>query len=196
MPRFIFALCLLGMVVRPALAEEVPRAIRIAEHAARVYEMDLLKVQIDSLQAGRDDAADDLSPEDRIWFKGEIFRLRSRLEKLQVEEFRARTAGTPRCGLFETRPPRDLRALSPMLSGSILRIRKNFVEISIGSDDGLEVGHLLDVHREGERGRIVIRRTDPYVAVGEIIPESAKLPIRQGDFVTPHWESQRDMNSY
>ena len=96
--------------------------------------------------------------------------------------------------VVDNREPMDeenLAPLPPMLNGLILDKRKNFVEISLGSDDGLRSGHTLDVIREGVRGRIIVRRTDPDRAIGEIIPEFQKLPIGKGDRVTPHRDSQR-----
>ena len=62
---------------------------------------------------------------------------------------------------------------------------KDLVEISIGADDGLKVGHALDVYRGNQYlGRIVIKKTSPDRAVGQIIKELQRGQIKRGDRVT------------
>lgn len=59
------------------------------------------------------------------------------------------------------------------------------VEISLGSDDGLRVGHELVVFRNNSYlARIIIRKVDTNFAVAEVIKEFAKGAIRKGDNVT------------
>lgn len=70
------------------------------------------------------------------------------------------------------------------VDGVVLVVRKDLVEISIGSDDGLRKGHRLDVYRESTYlGRVAVRRTAPDRAVAEIIPAFHKGQIRKGDVV-------------
>jgi len=62
------------------------------------------------------------------------------------------------------------------------------VEISIGSDDGIREGHELEVYRASNNttaylGRIVIRKTRPERAVGEILKDYIKGPIQANDRV-------------
>ena len=78
----------------------------------------------------------------------------------------------------------DIDGIPPKLDGLVLDVRKNFMEISLGSDDGLKVGHKLEVFQDRTyKGRIVVRRTDPDRAVAEIIPELRKGEIQKGDKV-------------
>ena len=78
----------------------------------------------------------------------------------------------------------DVDGIPPALDGLVLDVRKNFMEISLGSDDGLKVGHQLEVFKDRTyKGRIIVRRTDPDRAVAEIIPELRKGEIQKGDFV-------------
>ena len=78
----------------------------------------------------------------------------------------------------------DVDGIPPPLDGLVLDVRKNFMEISLGSDDGLKVGHQLEVFKDRTyKGRIVVRRTDPDRAVAEIIPELRKGEIQKGDKV-------------
>lgn len=74
----------------------------------------------------------------------------------------------------------------PKITGQVLAVnRGDLVEISIGGDDGIKENHELDVYRNNEYvGRIVIRRTMPDKAVGQIIPKYMKDRVRQGDNVT------------
>ncbi len=64
------------------------------------------------------------------------------------------------------------------------------VAINLGSDDGLEPGHQLDVYRLGRNGeaskyvgRITIVRTDRDHAYGRIVPGITRERIRRGDRV-------------
>jgi len=78
----------------------------------------------------------------------------------------------------------DVDGIPPKLDGLVLDVRKNFMEISLGSDDGLKVGHELDVFKDRTyKGRVVVRRTSPDRAVAEIIPDLRKGEIQKGDRV-------------
>lgn len=60
----------------------------------------------------------------------------------------------------------------------------DLIEISIGADDGLREGHMLEVFRRNSYlGRIVIQRTEPDKAVGKILREYRKGIIKKGDRV-------------
>lgn len=70
--------------------------------------------------------------------------------------------------------------------GTVLVVNRplDLVEVSIGFDDGLRDGHLLDVTREGRYlGRLRIRRTEPNRAVAEILRDYHQGPIQEGDRV-------------
>lgn len=114
--------------------------------------------------------------------KKEVERLRLENIKLvrQVAEFRHTAPVEPKTP--ELPPP-------PVADGIVLAVSpQGLVEISIGSDDGIQVGHELEVIREAQGqakylGRIVIRRTRPERAVGEILKDRAKGPIQANDRV-------------
>jgi hypothetical protein len=76
--------------------------------------------------------------------------------------------------------------IPPKVEGVVLEVSgKDLIEISIGADDGLKVGHSLDVYRNNTYlGRLVIRRTDPDRAVGQMIKELQRGQIKRGDRVT------------
>jgi hypothetical protein len=86
----------------------------------------------------------------------------------------------------------------PPVEGLVQDIRKDeanrtkFVHISIGSDDGLRVGHMLDVYRPAERnngrakylGRIRVWSVTPDNAVGIVVEAAKNGIIEVGDNVT------------
>jgi len=76
--------------------------------------------------------------------------------------------------------------IPPKVEGVVIDVNdKDLLEISIGADDGLKVGHSLDVyHGNTYLGRIVIRKTSPDRAVGQIQKEMQRGQIKRGDRVT------------
>jgi hypothetical protein len=85
-------------------------------------------------------------------------------------------------------PNDSLDAIAPHVRGIVNATRRvsgnQFIEISIGADDGLKPGHTLEVFR-GERylGRAEIMRTEPDRAVARIIRRFQKGQIQEGDNV-------------
>jgi hypothetical protein len=74
----------------------------------------------------------------------------------------------------------------PDRNGTVLVVNRplGLVEVSIGFDDGLRDGHLLDVTRGGRYlSRLRIRRTEPNRAVAEILQDYHQGPIQEGDRV-------------
>ncbi|MFT5525723.1 MAG: hypothetical protein ACI9G1_004399 [Pirellulaceae bacterium] len=74
--------------------------------------------------------------------------------------------------------PADLRGRITAVSD------KRLVEVSIGSDDGVKVGHELHVFRNKTYlGRVVIRKTKADRSVGEILVKMQKGTIKVDDYV-------------
>jgi len=74
----------------------------------------------------------------------------------------------------------------PNRNGEILVVDRSnkLVELSIGYDEGLRKGHLLEVSRGKQYlGRLEVRRTDPDRAVAAILPDYTLGTIREGDRV-------------
>ncbi|WP_202617454.1 hypothetical protein [Roseimaritima sediminicola] len=74
----------------------------------------------------------------------------------------------------------------PERNGTVLVIDRpnRLVELSIGYDEGLRKGHLLEVTRGKQYlGRVQVRRTEPDRAVAEILPDYSLGTIREGDRV-------------
>jgi ribosomal protein S15P/S13E len=79
----------------------------------------------------------------------------------------------------------DVDNIPPKVDGVVVNVgEKDLIEISIGDDDGIKKGHKLDVYRDNAYlGKVIIVKTSPDRAVGEIIPEYKKGIIRKGDRV-------------
>jgi TolA-binding protein len=79
---------------------------------------------------------------------------------------------------------------APSVEGMVLAVgEKGLIEISIGSDDGIEEGARLDAYRLGEDsgvylGKVEVVETNADKAVCKILPEFQKDAIRRGDRVT------------
>lgn len=74
----------------------------------------------------------------------------------------------------------------PARNGDVLVVDRprKLVEVSIGYDDGIREGHLLDVTRDGRYvTRLRVRNTDPDRAVAEIMQDYSEGIIREGDRV-------------
>jgi hypothetical protein len=82
----------------------------------------------------------------------------------------------------------------PIVDGLVFNARKNeksgveYVEITIGSDDGLDKGHDLYVYRESGRGKylgkIRIIFVAPDRAVGQLVERAKNSKIMKGDNVS------------
>jgi len=75
--------------------------------------------------------------------------------------------------------------IPPRVDGIVTQVGETkLVEISLGADDGLRVGHTLEVSRANSYlGRIKVKSLEPDRAVCEILPEYRKGIIKRGDRV-------------
>jgi hypothetical protein len=74
----------------------------------------------------------------------------------------------------------------PERNGNILVIDRprHLVEVSIGYDEGLRKGHLLEVTRRGRYvGKLKVRNTEPDRAVAEIMKDYSEGILQEGDRV-------------
>ena len=73
----------------------------------------------------------------------------------------------------------------PNIEGQVLAVASGTIEISLWSDDGLQVDHVLEVYRQGEYvGRAVVTSVRPDRAVARIVKEYARGIVQRGDRVT------------
>ena len=73
----------------------------------------------------------------------------------------------------------------PTLDGAVTAVAANAIELSLGADDGLQVGHEVEVYRSGEYiGRARVRIVKPDRAVAELVKEFTRGIVQRGDRVT------------
>jgi hypothetical protein len=73
----------------------------------------------------------------------------------------------------------------PTLDGDVLAVAQDSIQVSLGSDDGLQIGHTLEVYRSGEYvGRAVVRTVKPDSAVAVLVKEFSRGIVQRGDKVT------------
>lgn len=116
----------------------------------------------------------------------QYIRLQGEKETLE-EQWRAladaNTAAREKLDIIGITPETKLDG-PPAVNGLVSVVSNNLVEVTIGKDDGIRVGHTLDVYRGGQYiGRIKITRSEDDKAVGEVLSQYSKGFIRQGDRV-------------
>ncbi|MFM1902538.1 MAG: hypothetical protein RLZZ440_438 [Planctomycetota bacterium] len=73
----------------------------------------------------------------------------------------------------------------PTIDGQVVAVAAGTIEVSLGSDDGLQVDHVLEVYRAGEYvGRAIVTSVRPDRAVARIVKEYARGVVQRGDRVT------------
>lgn len=119
--------------------------------------------------------------------KNRLEGTRSILEERNAELLADVTKAAGHLERFGIRIGDDLPTGAPDRGGFVKRVSdRNFIEVTLGDDDGVRVGHELYVYRGGTYlGRAVIRRTSADFAVAEIVQEvNRSVLIRKGDRVT------------
>ncbi len=147
----------------------------------------------------------DLASAENRMLKDQVFGVTTELEKLQkrFEEQQIKNAFLERVVRAHKLPtdPRVVERLElppPPVDGVVSDVqmskanRVQFVNVSIGSDDGLVVGHLLDVVRltpdgTGKTewlGQVKVVSIEPDSAVAEVVLAAKNGIIQEGDNVT------------
>lgn len=118
--------------------------------------------------------------------QGEVSRLEERRLQL-AEQLASAELVLKRHGLDKDMPVDNI---PPMLRGKVLAAgRDDLVEISLGTDDGLRIGHTLEVFRGSKYlGRVEVLRTTTDRAVGKIVPGFKKGIIQKDDDVATRFK--------
>jgi len=76
-------------------------------------------------------------------------------------------------------------SIAPPLDGIVTAVSdKNLIEVSLGSDDGLRVGHRVEVFRDNNYlGSAMVLKTDPDRAVAQVDEKSQRGLIKVRDRV-------------
>ncbi len=104
-----------------------------------------------------------------------VAALKSAMEKL------GKRVEVSKDGLVRT----DVNQIAPKVDGVVTKVGiKGLLEISIGEDDGIQVGYTLDVFRDNSYlGKVTVLKTAPDQSVVKIIPKFKQGPIKEGDRV-------------
>jgi hypothetical protein len=118
--------------------------------------------------------------------KGEVERLTERRLQLAAQLASADLV-LKRHGLDKDMP---VDGIPPMIRGKVLAInRDDMVEVSLGADDGLRIGHTLEVFRGSKYlGRVEVLHTTADRAVGKIVPGFKKGVIQKDDDVATRFK--------
>jgi len=163
---------------------EAVAAVEIAQRnlgATRTEVVDL-RGNIISTQRERDDLFNRAVAltEDLHQARGTEQRLKERNEQI-IERYGKAKEVLQKTGHHEDE---DVSGVPPKLEGVVLAVSsRGNVEVSVGSDDGLQDGHEMDVSRKGTYvGRVRISRVAPDRAVGVMIG-TPRSPVQRGDRV-------------
>lgn len=170
---------------------------KAAEAKFRQQESEKQRIENDKLQAKLNDTAAQVREltDQNFSQKQTIMELQQRYDNMLVQKnFLEKIVAAE--GL-ETNPRivERMQLPPPPVEGLVMETRANragrvqFVNISIGSDDGLVANHELDVFRQAGNdsewlGKIRIVDVLPDTAVGEVVLEAKNGIIAEGDNVT------------
>ncbi len=168
---------------------EKNRSIQIAETAQT--EMERIKDELESVRGNLKKTLDDRNDKlARVTaLTDELNQTKTQLTQLTEQDTRLRgqlaraKLVLDRNGLDEFAPVDNI---PPTLDGVVTSVREsNFIEVSIGADEGLRAGHKLDVYRQDGSyiGRVIVIETSADRAVARIVPEFRQGEIRRGDRV-------------
>lgn len=163
------------------------------EAEERVKESQIQRSRNVELNKSRDDTVTELNTLRDKQFGIELQLAQARVKNEQM----LREIATMRAFLASNNLPTDIRRMMvaasppPELDGEVLEARKEtkgsrvFVEISVGSDDGLVVGHTLTVYR-GDKylGRVRLEDVRPDISVAVVIETAPNSVIQKDDHVT------------
>lgn len=73
----------------------------------------------------------------------------------------------------------------PSITGVVMAVADDAIEVSLGFDDGLQTGHQIEVYRDNEYlGRAVVKSVKPDRAVAVLLREFSRGIVQRGDKVT------------
>jgi hypothetical protein len=180
--RTVSALALLMLIAYPGFAEE--RTAPAADIAALKKECERLREMLEDVLRQRDaafarvvelsDQLNRLKTEKEKQEENEVDQLR----RLQIEK--------------QKQADKEMDLLLRPADGVVTAVgEKNLIELSVGFDDGIREGFVVEVSREHKDiGRAVVRKVTANRAVAEM--DGPKLPPRKGDRVVWPPEKRRD----
>lgn len=159
----------------------------------RIKESQIQRARNVELNKSRDDAVTELNTirDQKFGVDLQLAQARAKYDALLRENAQMRNF------LASNNLPTDVRRMTvtssapPEVDGEVLAARKEtkgnrvFLEISVGSDDGLVVGHTMTVYR-GDKflGRVRLEDVRPDVSVAVVVETAPNSVIQKDDHVT------------
>ena len=73
----------------------------------------------------------------------------------------------------------------PTMTGVVMAVADDAIEVSLGFDDGLQTGHQIEVYRNDEYlGRAIVKSVKPDRAIAVLVREYSRGIVQRGDKVT------------
>ena len=80
--------------------------------------------------------------------------------------------------------PDTILSAPPAVNGEVVRVMDSLALLSVGRDDGVRIGHTLDVSRGTTYvGRLKVQRVDDNYSVAEMLDSYRRSTLRTGDRV-------------
>ena len=113
--------------------------------------------------------------------RGELARLNERHDQLLAQNA-TMSRVLEKHGLEAETP---VSHIPPRLQGEVTQVSSDdLLEVSLGADDGLRKGHLMEIYRGSQYlGRVEVVSTKPDVSVARILKPYHRGPIQRGDRV-------------
>jgi small-conductance mechanosensitive channel len=164
---------------------EATAAINLAETRLKdlVVDIQKLREEIRVVQAQRDEFYQrvvDLT--DKLYSAAGVERNLKEREAQLIAEISKYKRVTDVLGVNPSMP---VESIAPPLDGIVTAVSdKNLIEVSLGSDDGLRVGHRVEVFRDNNYlGSAMVLKTDPDRAVAQVDEKSQRGLIKVRDRV-------------
>jgi small-conductance mechanosensitive channel len=168
-----------------AAQTEATAAINLAETRLKDLVVDIQKLrdEIRGVQAERDkyyQSVVDLT--DKLYSASGVERNLKEREAQLIAEISKYKRVTDVLGVNPSMP---VETIAPPLDGIVTAVSdKNLIEVSLGSDDGLRVGHRVEVFRDNSYlGSAMVLKTDPDRAVAQVDEKSQRGLIKVRDRV-------------
>ena len=168
-----------------AISQKAQDALNIAE--TRIQQQDKI---VADLRANNKKLIDDIATQRQtvVNLTNSNYQLEGELEQLQVAHMDLTNEITQRKKVMNAKGL-DVDALvahiPPDVDGIVLRTRQNLIAISVGTDDGVRIGHKFDIYRVDRFiGKAEVVQARNNMSAAKLIPEFLQAPVAEGDHVT------------
>lgn len=170
-----------------ARSTEIGEALKLAERRLERKDEEVQNLKEDKRQLSAD-VADKFALVQNL--TNRIYEISNELEELKKSNSDLSSTVAQKTRVMKAYGLSDTQTtdhIVPKVSGRVTRVGQDnkLIAIGLGSDDGLRVGHEMDVFRDDRYiGKVRITRTDYNVSVAEVIRELMQDIVREGDNVS------------